>query len=321
MAPPPKDQKRPTGQIPAQSTGKSSQGLPQVGRTPTSGQIPVQGTGNSAQGLPKVGARTSTSGGQIPAQGTGKSAQGLPQVRTTTGEIKLPRTTSGSIPVQSGPKKPGDDAFASWSAGRKRANFIASPTNPGRMKEVVEEEWIDPEWNPDGSAPLPDLDLRDSWRAVKSPFTSKIGERTKDAYEKAFKQFAIGFNPRYEEDGPGKPRGHIYVWDVSRAMGCEIPHFVGARELTLSKTIEWLRHEGPMRQWLKISESDSFRWADLGMLVVAVPRDPKINQLAIVVPQAEADVPLLTGAGLVVGALLPAHEVLGTTDFDCYYHA
>lgn len=293
--------------------------------------------------LPQVGGGKTPTSGQIPAQGTGKSMSTLPQVggRTTTGEIKAPRTSTGSIPAQSGAPAPvnmdpkvlsralmtdaqkqqADDAFASWSAGRKRANFIASPTNPGRMKQVVEEEWIDPEWNPDGSAPLPDLDLRDSWRATKSLFTSKVGERTKDAYDKAFKQFAIGFNPRYQEDGPGKPRGHIYVWDVSRAMGCEIPHFVGARELSLGQTVDWLRHEGPMRQWHKVSESDSLRWAELGMLVVAIPRDSKIKQMAIVVPQPEIELPLLTGAGLMTGAMLPAQEVLGTTEFDCYYHS
>jgi hypothetical protein len=334
MAPPPKDQKRPPAP-PAQGAGKSVPSLAPVpgGKSPT-GQIPAQGAGKSMSSLPQVG------GG-----GTGKSVPSLPQVggRTTTGEIKAPRTSTGGIPVQGGPassgsipidphklnrahmtdaqKKQQDDAFASWSAGRKRANFIASPTNPGRMKEVIEEDFIDPDWNPDGTRPLPDLDMRETWRAVKSPFTSKFGARTKESYEQAFKQFAIGNNPRYDEDGPGKHRGHIFVWDVSRAMGCEIPHFVGARELTVGQTADWLRHEGPMRQWMKISASDAFRWVELGMMVVALPKDQKLKHLAIVTPQPDAELPLLTGAGLVIGHLKTPEELFGTDDLECYYHA
>ncbi|MBL8934088.1 MAG: hypothetical protein JNM69_06035 [Archangium sp.] len=331
--------KSPTGQIPVQGgaskqslpqvAGKSTNGLPQVpARSPT-GQIPVQG-GNSKASLPQV---------------AGKSQNGLPQVGA-----KPTRTTTGQIPIQSDPATSGphpmpgvnavsldpsqvnkarltevqkiqnNDAFASWGAQRKRANFIATPTDPGSMKAIQEEEWIDPDYNPDGSAPLPECLGRETWRALKAPFTSKEGKRTKEAYEQAFKQFAIGFNDRYDEDAPGKPRGHIYVWDVSRAMNCEIPHFAGARELSLAQTVDWLKHEGPMRGWLKVPELDAPGLANKGLMVVVIPREVKLRQMAIVTPQDPKGGLLLTGAGLVVGADVPLREMLGTAVVDCYYH-
>lgn len=331
--------KSPTGQIPVQGTGASKQSLPQVpARSPT-GQIPVQGTGASKQSLPQVPSRSPT--GQIPVQG-GNSKASLPQVPT--------RTTTGSIPIQGDPATSGahpmpgvntvsldpsqvnkarltevqkiqnNDAFASWGAQRKRANFIATPTDPGSMKAVQEEEWIDPDYNPDGSAPLPECIGRETWRALKAPFTSKEGKRTKELYEHVFKQFAIGFNDRYDEDAPGKPRGHIYVWDVSRAMNCEIPHFAGARELSLAQTVDWLKHEGPMRGWLKIPELDAPGLANKGLMVVVIPREVKLRQIAIVTPQDPKGGLLLTGAGLVVGADVPLRDMLGTAVVDCYYH-
>jgi hypothetical protein len=356
--PPNKDQKgqpgerRPTGQIPA--GGKSPTGqIPVAGGKSPTGQIPAQ-TGKSSQGLPQVGASkqglppVSTSKSSLPPvtskstqglpQVTSKSSQGLPQVgakpRTSTGEITAPTQLpggAGANPWGSNEvtqparltevqKIQNNDAFASWGAQRKRASYIATPTDPGTLKAAEEEAWIDPDYNPDGSSPLPECLGRETWRALKAPFTSKEGKRTKESYEQAYKQFAIGFNDRYDEDAPGKPRGHIYVWDVSKAMGCEIPHFAGARELTLVQTIDWLRHEGPMRGWLKIAETEAANHANKGMMVVVIPRDMKVRQIAIVAPHDAKGGLLVTGAGLVIGANLPLRDMLGTAVVDCYYH-
>ncbi len=374
--PPPKDQKqgqsgasardldavprRATGQIPL-ATGKSQAQLPQVpgGKTPT-GQIPIA-TSKSSQALPQVS--TSKSSQALPQVSTGKSSQGLPQVSTSRSSLppvtskssnhlaqvgdKPTRTTTGSIPVQSGSTTgpiavpPGgfdiskinrahmtevqklqqDDAFGSWGAQRRRANYIGDTTDPGTMKAIEPEEaWIDPDYNPDGSAPLPECVGRETWRALKAPFTSREGKRSKALYEQVVNQFAIGNNDRYDEDAPGKPRGHIYVWDVSRAMGCEIPHYTGARELSLVQTIDWLKREGPMRGWVRVTTSDVFDIAERGQLVVVIPKDMRVRQMAIVLPQEPGGPPLLTGAGLVVGVNLEAQDLFGVSAIECYYH-
>lgn len=363
--PPPKDQKQgqsgssareleavprrtTTGQIPM-TAGKSQSQLPQVpgGKTPT-GQIPIA-TSKSSQGLPQVSTskssqglpQVSTSKSQLPAV-TSKSSNQLPQVGA-----KPTRTTTGSIPVQTGSTTgpitvpPGgfdvskinrahmtevqklqqDDAFGSWGPQRKRANYIGNTTDPGTMKAIVqEEEWIDPDYNPDGSSPLPECVGRETWRALKAPFTSREGKRSKALYEQVVQQFAIGHNDRYDEDGPGKPRGHIYVWDVSRAMGCEIPHFTGARELSLAQTIDWLKTEGPMRGWVRVAEADATDIAERGLLVVVIPKEMRVRHIAIVTPQEHSGRPLLTGACLVVGAGVDMEQMFGVTAVDYYYH-
>ena len=361
--PPPKDQKqgqsgssarelesvpqrRSTGQIPV-STAKSHGQLPQIpgGKTPT-GQIPIA-TGKSAQGLPQVSTsksslpQVSTSKSSLPPV-TSKSSNQLPQVgakptRTTTGSIPIQTgSTSGPIAVPPGgfdmakvsrahmtevQKLQQDDAFGSWGAQRKRANYIGNTTDPGTMKAIQpEEEWIDPDYNPDGSSPLPECVGRETWRALKAPFTSREGKRSKALFEQVVNQFAIGNNDRYDEDAPGKPRGHIYVWDVSRAMGCEVPHFTGARELSLAQTIDWLKHEGPMRGWVKVAETDVFDIAERGQLVVVIPKEMRVRHMAIVMPQEPAGRPLVTGAGLVVGVNLDVQDLFGVTAIDCYYH-
>jgi hypothetical protein len=134
-------------------------------------------------------------------------------------------------------------------------------------------------------------------------------------------QFAVAANPRYADDAPGKPRGHIFVWDVSRAMNCEIPHFVGARELTLAQTVDWVRHEGPMRGWARVTDAAIYDAADAGHLVVAIPREIRVKQIAIVAPQEPQPRPLLTGAALLRGAHLGTREMFGVAACDCFFHA
>jgi hypothetical protein len=113
---------------------------------------------------------------------------------------------------------------------------------------------------------------------------SREGKRSADAYEQVINQFAVGTNPRYEPDGPDKPRAHIFVWDVTKAMNAEIPHFVGPKEMGLGQTVDWVRLEGPMRGWRKVPAPDAIEQALLGCPVVALPKDPRTKMIAMVRP-------------------------------------
>jgi hypothetical protein len=166
-----------------------------------------------------------------------------------------------------------------------------------------------------------ELTTRDVWKAIVAPVQSVHGQRSGATYARVLAQFNVGTNPRYEPDGPEKNRGHIFIWDVTRAMGCEIPHFVGAKELSLSQTCDWLRHEGPMRGWRKVSDNDVFGAAQAGYPLIAVPREIRLRQLAFIAPQApNGGRPLCTGAGLKRGADLPLLEVLGVRVVDYFGH-
>lgn len=209
------------------------------------------------------------------------------------------------------------DAFGSYGAQRKRANLLGSTTDPGTMKVLVVP---DRDWEPNGTSAPRELTHRDGWKAVQAPITSAPGERSRRQYERVLLQFAVAHNPRYREDGPGRPRGHLFVWDVSRAMGCEIPHFTGAQELSLAQTMDWVRRDAPDRGWHRLAVDEAFEVADQGQLVIVMPKEVRLRQLAIVPPQRPAQTPLVTGAGLVTGASRPARELLGSSVLECFTH-
>lgn len=248
--------------------------------------------------------KISLEGFQVPANGATATAPAAP--RQPQGLTDHQKSQLGSV-------------FGSGRVERQRASMLGTSTDPGSRKAVIEEP-AEPDYEPDGTTPHPAVTQRDLWKAVKAPLSSREGARSRERYEQVVAQFAVGHNPRYAEDAPGKPRGHIFVWDVSRAMQCEIPHFVGAKELTLVQTCDWLRHEGPMRGWLKIGTDDAFAMADKGLLVVAMPKELRLRHMAIVLPQDEAMHPLLTGAGLSIGVNVPPMKMVGANLLECFYH-
>jgi len=172
----------------------------------------------------------------------------------------------------------------------------------------------------DGLTAPPELCGRDVWKAMQAPLQSKPGRRGRSVYEQVLKQFAVGTNPRYSPDAPDRTRAHIFVWDVSLAMNCEIPHFVGAKEHNLSQTTDWVRHEGPMRGWVRVNESGIYVAANAGQLVVAVPKDPRLKGLAIVHPQTQAYVPLVVAAGPKRGWALSLRDAIGVVSCEYFTH-
>jgi hypothetical protein len=175
----------------------------------------------------------------------------------------------------------------------------------------------------DGTTPAPELTARDLFKAVQAPVQSREGRRSKNLYQQVIQQFAIGHNPRYEPDGPGQPRGHIYVWDVSRAMNCEVPHFVGTKELTLAQTCDWIRHEGPARGWRRAAAKDAVKAAQAGQLVLVLPKEVRLKQVGVVLPAApDADGrPRVAAAAVKMGANLSVYEALGVFAAEYFVHA
>ncbi|MFO0596843.1 MAG: hypothetical protein U0228_16130 [Myxococcaceae bacterium] len=251
-----------------------------------------------------------------------------------------PRTATGSIPAQPMSEAEANmrtdasmltthqksllgSGFADSSAERRRVSALGA-TVPGAQKmphgTAKEEE---PESNQkfDGKTVPAELQARDLWKALKPLATNKAGKRSKDALINVVNQFGFLTNPRYAEDAPGKIRGHIFVWDVSRAMECEIPHFVGAKELTLAQTCDWVRHEGPMRGWKRCNDEAIDR-ANAGFLVVALPRDARTKHIAIVLPQEPPadNSPRLSGICLRREGFVHPRDMFGSKPIDCFFH-
>ena len=86
----------------------------------------------------------------------------------------------------------------------------------------------------------------------------------------------MGHNPRYAVSNPAAdPRAHVFAWDVSLAMECEIPHNRGGREMTLAQTVDWVRFECTYRGWRKLDATSAITAADRGELVSSSPRIPR----------------------------------------------
>ena len=277
---------------------------------------------------------------QGPQQGKGGSAdQKKPAAPAKS--ANAPRVT-GAIPVQGGDVEKaspfvsdasmltkhqknqlGSD-FADSSAERRRNSLLATsiPQIKAKSRADEDDEPTAIGMKFDGLEVPKVLQGRDVWIAVQAPMQNKEGKRTKEIYEMLIKQFGVTVNPRYDEDAPGKSRGHIFVWDLSRAMNCEIPHFVGAKELTLAQTCDWVRHEGPMRGWKRVSGDDIFLAANSGRLVIALPRETRTKHIAVVTPQeVPADgSPRLTGLCLKRGDTFHPRDMFGSKPVDCFYH-
>lgn len=275
-------------------------------------------------------------------QGKGGSADQKKPAAAPAKGTAAPRTSTGSIPAQgsSGFEKPSElstDAsmltkhqksqlgsqFADSSAERRRNSLLAtSMPNVHSLKDEEDDEATAIGMKFDGKEVPKVLQGRDVWIAVQAPLQSKEGRRSKEIYEMLILQFGVTVNPRYNEDAPGKGRGHIFAWDVSRAMNCEIPHFVGAKELTLAQTCDWVRHEGPMRGWKRVSGEEVFDAANEGRLVIALPRETRTKHIAVVTPQPSADdgSPRLTGICLRRDVKVHPRDMFGAKAIDCFYH-
>jgi hypothetical protein len=175
----------------------------------------------------------------------------------------------------------------------------------------------------DGVTPARELTGRDLFKTVQAPIQSREGRRGKEIYRQVINQFAVGNNPRYPPDGPDKPRAHIFIWDVSRAMNCEVPHFISVKELSLGQTVDWLRHEGPTRGWMRANPEDALNAALQGLMVVAMPKEIRLKQLAIVIPEPpdKDGRPRLAGAAVKIGNNLSLYEALGVYAADFFIHA
>jgi hypothetical protein len=273
-------------------------------------------------------------------QGKGGSAdQKKPAAAAPAKGAAAPRTSTGSIPTQAAAvseystsasiltktqKSQLGSQFADSSAERRR-NSVLGTTVPSAAQQAAakeaEEEPTAAGMKFDGKDVPAVLQGRDVWIAVQAPLQSREGKRSREIYEQLIKQFGVTVNPRYADDAPGKVRGHIFVWDVSRAMNCEIPHFVGAKELTLAQTCDWLRHEGPMRGWKRAGQ-DAIEAANSGRLVIALPRETRTKHIAVVLPQeVPADgSPRLTGICLKRDINVHPREMFGAKPIDCFFH-
>ncbi|OYT70888.1 MAG: hypothetical protein CFK52_09695 [Chloracidobacterium sp. CP2_5A] len=146
----------------------------------------------------------------------------------------------------------------------------------------------------DGTRPAPGTTNVRAWEPINAPLQGDPANRNRAAYDNALNQFAVGVNPRYARRD-GNTYCNIFVWDATRAMRAEIPHWVDGngnpaavgrgRELDANATNQWLNAHGGRFGWREVSAAEAQRLANQGHPVVASWRNPGgIGHIAMVRP-------------------------------------
>ena len=156
------------------------------------------------------------------------------------------------------------------------------------------------------------------WQALPAHITSTQGARSAAAYADVLGQFCVGSCRRY---APTKMATYcnIFVWDVTRAMGCEIPHWIdadkrgcepgdaGARETTANYLAGWLEDVGRAQGWEQHTRRMCASLAALGFPTVAsLQSHGRHGHIAMVSPDGT-----LAQAGERCGTGLLVADVLG----------
>ncbi|QUV80208.1 MULTISPECIES: LysM peptidoglycan-binding domain-containing protein [Chloracidobacterium] len=156
----------------------------------------------------------------------------------------------------------------------------------------------------DGTRPAPGTTNTNAARPIDAPLKGDPNHRTPETYNNVINQFAVAHNPRYairdsSGDGIKDTFCNIFVWDVTRAMGAEIPHWVDkrtgqpttvynysqSRELDANATMDWLRQHGAQHGWRRVSAEEAQRLANEGHPTMVGWKNPGgIGHVAIVRP-------------------------------------
>lgn len=141
----------------------------------------------------------------------------------------------------------------------------------------------------DGTRPAPGTTNTNAAQVTNPPLRGDPKNRNADTYSQVINQFAVKHNPRYTPrdsngDGSRDTFCNIFVWDVTRAMGAEIPHWVDGngnsvapgkgRELNANATLDWMHKHGERNGWRKVSAEEAQRMANSGHPAVALWKNP-----------------------------------------------
>ena len=145
---------------------------------------------------------------------------------------------------------------------------------------------------------------------VDLPVSNALGQRSAQAYTEVLECADVHLNDRYrarEINGKYTTFCNFFVWDITRAMGCEIPHQYDLstgepvsnedwdypnnpnhKWMTANDMVDWLRNFGAKNGWNKITPEKAIELANQGFPVTAVWRQPRpgySGHVAMVAPE------------------------------------
>lgn len=118
----------------------------------------------------------------------------------------------------------------------------------------------------------------ENWLAVTAPLTCGSYHRSADVLEQVIDQFQVATAGRYRRT-PTDTWCSLFVWDVTRALGCEVPKWkqLGAsiEQLTANQQADWLASPGAIAAgWVACTVETGRQRAGAGFPVVYVAKNP-----------------------------------------------
>jgi predicted chitinase/LysM repeat protein len=214
-----------------------------------------------------------------------------PNVIVTGRQLAIPDGFEARPRPSSGPQA--GDGFQAQSAQAAAA--------PGSIPSPASGQY-------DGTHAAPGTTNTQAWIPVNAPLQGSPSNRNAATYADVIDQFAVGSNPRYARRD-GNTYCNIFAWDVTKAMGAEIPHWVdGAgnptgvgqgRELDANGGHLWLQNHGSKHGWREVSAEEAQRMANQGHPTVASWHNPGgIGHIAVVRPgEINGNGPAIAQAG------------------------
>ena len=174
------------------------------------------------------------------------------------------------------------------------------------------------------------------WVPVNGQITNSIDDRDPDKYDQIIEQFQVETNIRYVKNQQGKDETYcnIFVWDVTRAMNAEIPHWVDLKgrpvgllegnELNANMVVDWLNNNGEIYGWIEISAQIAQEKANQGKPTVVVWKNPSgIGHVAVVRPgEITSEGPTIAQAGWYNFEYIHVHnkDSFANRDVKYYFH-
>jgi hypothetical protein len=140
---------------------------------------------------------------------------------------------------------------------------------------------------------------------IDAPIKNSAGSRSSESYSNVIDQFFVETNPRYKKNQQkkGETYCNIFVWDVTKAMGAEIPHYWVENGVEIEQRAndlyDWLENHGPDYGWTKTDATTAQNYANLGKPAVASKPNPGgIGHIAVIRPgQISSEGPTTAQAG------------------------
>lgn len=120
--------------------------------------------------------------------------------------------------------------------------------------------------------------------------TSSLQNRSPERYRAVIEQFQVDSAKRYmvNKRGNNDTYCNIFLWDVTSAMGAEIPHYTdwetgtplsyenidSAKQMNANRISDWLNSHGPKYGWYEVTPEQAQQLANEGRPAVTVWKNP-----------------------------------------------